>query len=136
MIKTAIIKKNDKNTWRVYSEKGRNLGTYHSLKAAKKRLKDVEFFKRKEKLLKKNNDRTVFYKTILAKEYQHHQHENTYSSFLRNINKHHPNKMQEVMSRFKKIFDKALLNGTPIDDLESICLLELQASLKEDSSDE
>lgn len=136
MIKTAFIRKIDKNTWRVYSEKGRNLGTYHSLKAAKKRLKDVEFFKRKEKLLKKNNDRTVFYKTILAKEDKHHQHENTYSSFLRHINKHHPNKMQEIMSRFKKIFDKALLDETPIDDLENTCLLELQASLKEDSSDE
>jgi len=129
MIKTAIIRKIDKNTWRVYSEKGKNLGTYHSLKEAKKRLKDVEFFKRKDKILKKNNDRASFYKTILAKE--DYKEKNTYSSFLRHINQHHPEKMENIMGKFKEIFDKALLEGTPIDDLESTCLLELNASLEE-----
>jgi hypothetical protein len=44
---TERIKKIGKKKWRVYSKKGKNLGTAKSLKAAKKRLKDVEFFKRK-----------------------------------------------------------------------------------------
>jgi len=37
-----------KNKWRVYSEEGRNLGTYDSLKAAKERLRQVHFFKNKK----------------------------------------------------------------------------------------
>lgn len=59
MIKTAYIKcwKNkDKYTCRVYSEKGKNLGTYTgkerktTREKAKKRLKQVEFFKRQERI--------------------------------------------------------------------------------------
>lgn len=34
-----MIRKIKKKTWRVYSEKGKNLGTYHSLSDAKKRLR-------------------------------------------------------------------------------------------------
>lgn len=135
MIKTAVIKKINENTWRVYSEKGKNLGTYHSLKAAKKRLKDVEFFKRKDKLLNKKNARTDFYKMILTaddKKEHHHAHTtDTYSALLRDINKESPEKVEEVMRKFKKIFDKALLEDTPVDELENVCLLELKASLDE-----
>lgn len=39
------IKKIGPKKWRVYSEKGKNLGTYGSLEAAKKRLKQVHYFK-------------------------------------------------------------------------------------------
>jgi hypothetical protein len=35
--------------WRVYSEKGKHMGTYPSRKQAEKRLRQVEYFKRKKK---------------------------------------------------------------------------------------
>jgi len=35
-----------------------------------------------------------------------------------------------VMSEFKEIFDKALLDETPVDELENTCLLELMAKMK------
>jgi len=44
-----MIKKIGKNKWRVYSEKGKNLGTSKSLAGAKKRLREVEYFKHKKK---------------------------------------------------------------------------------------
>ena len=50
MIKKSFIKQIGKNKFRVYSEKGRNLGTYESKEKAKKRLKQIEFFKHKNNL--------------------------------------------------------------------------------------
>lgn len=47
MIKLAYIKK-IKNKYHVFSEKGKNMGVYNSLKAAKKRLQQIEFFKHKK----------------------------------------------------------------------------------------
>ena len=50
MLKKAYIRKlRGKNLYRVYSEAGRNMGTYPSLKGAKKRLRDIEAFKRMNK---------------------------------------------------------------------------------------
>lgn len=39
------IRKTGRKTWTVYSEKGRRLGSSHSLSGAKRRLKQVEYFK-------------------------------------------------------------------------------------------
>lgn len=127
MIKFAFIKKINKNTWRVYSRKGKNLGTFHSLGEAKERLKDVEFFKRKDERLKA-------YKKAASKENLNHQHHfsETYSSLLREVNKKQPKKIQLIMKKFKEIFDHALLNDTPVDELENVCLLELIAKNKKD----
>jgi hypothetical protein len=47
MNKFAYIRKIPGGKYRVYSEKGKNLGTYRSQSAAKKRLQQVEFFKHK-----------------------------------------------------------------------------------------
>ena len=38
-----------KGGYRVYSEKGRNMGTYKTKEAAKKRLKQIEMFKHMKK---------------------------------------------------------------------------------------
>lgn len=38
-----------KNGYRVVAESGRNMGTYRTLEEAKKRLKQLEFFKHKTK---------------------------------------------------------------------------------------
>ncbi len=47
--KVAYIKKlTDQEKWRVYSESGKNMGTYDSMSGAKDRLKDIEFFKHKK----------------------------------------------------------------------------------------
>lgn len=51
MIKNAYIKKLPNGKYRVYSEKGKHMGTYDSMAAAKKRLQQIEFFKRKSDLL-------------------------------------------------------------------------------------
>lgn len=40
------IRKTGKKTWTIYSQKGRRLGMEHSLPAAKRRLKQIEYFKR------------------------------------------------------------------------------------------
>ncbi len=45
MIKYAYIKRIGPKKFRVYSEKGKNMGTYTSMSAAKNRLKQIEFFK-------------------------------------------------------------------------------------------
>jgi hypothetical protein len=144
MIKLAYIKKINKETWRVYSQKGKNLGTFKSLKQAKKRLKDVEFFKQKEKITK--NARVEFYEMLIFaekdthKHHHHHKHhhdeDKTYSAYLRDINKNNPEKVKEVMSKFKKIFDQALMDNTPLDEIESVCLLELTAKEKLKVEDE
>ncbi len=121
MIKFAFIKKIKKDTWRVYSRKGKNLGTFHSLNEAKERLKDVEFFKRKDERLKK-------YKKAAVQKLNPNFHlSETYSSFLRELNKQKPEKVQLAMKKFKEIFDHALLNDTPTEELENVCLLELIA---------
>lgn len=143
MIKIAYIKKINKETWRVYSQKGKNLGTFKSLKEAKKRLKDVEFFKEKSKKSTKStkNARTKFYEMLISAKKHHHKHDHhdenkTYSAYLRNVNKKSPEKMQEVMSKFKKIFDQALMENTPLDEIESVCLLELTAKEKSKADNE
>lgn len=131
MIKFAFIKKINKNKWQVLSEKGKNLGIYSSLKEAKKRLQDVEFFKKMKKI--KKSSRASFYEMIIEaknKKTETLEEPVTYSSYLRNVNKTNPKNIKNVMSRFKKIFDKALLSGVPTDELEHVCLLELLA--KED----
>ena len=68
--KVSYIKKvKDKEKWRVYSESGKNLGTYDSVKDAKSRLKEIEFFKHK----KKSNNNPYLQKqagTLVGKEIQ------------------------------------------------------------------
>jgi hypothetical protein len=44
-----MIRKIGENKYRVVSQKGKNLGTYPSRKAAEKRLQEVEYFKHKGK---------------------------------------------------------------------------------------
>ena len=46
--RTAYIKKIGPKKWRVYSEKGKNMGTFDSEPAAKKHLREIEFFKHKK----------------------------------------------------------------------------------------
>jgi hypothetical protein len=111
-----MIKKINENTWRVFSENGKNMGTYKSEKAAKKRLRQIEFFKHL-------NSRADFYSEIVKSS----ELINTYSAYLRDVNKKNPELIIDTMKKFKEIFDKALIEETPLEDIESVCLLELQA---------
>lgn len=45
MILDEIIRKTGKEEWTVFSHKGKRLGSYPSLKAARKRLHQIEYFK-------------------------------------------------------------------------------------------
>jgi len=47
-VKNAYIRKLPNGKYRVFSEKGKNLGTYDSKEQAKKRLRQIEFFKHKK----------------------------------------------------------------------------------------
>jgi len=56
MEKIAIIRKTpNKNEWCVKSRKGKNLGCYESKKKAKKRLQQVEYFKRQASVERYSN---------------------------------------------------------------------------------
>ena len=50
----SYIRKLPDGQWRVLSEEGRNLGTFSTEDAAKKRLKQVEYFKYLDKKKKRN----------------------------------------------------------------------------------
>lgn len=54
MIKSAYIGSIGNGKWRVYSKKGKNLGTFDSYAAAKKHLAEVEMFKSMRRQKKKN----------------------------------------------------------------------------------
>jgi hypothetical protein len=45
---SETIRKIGNNKWRLYSGKGKNLGTFDSLDAAKKHEREVQYFKSKE----------------------------------------------------------------------------------------
>ena len=46
----AYVRKLPNGKWRVYSHDGKNLGTFNSEKAARKHLREIEFFKHKGSL--------------------------------------------------------------------------------------
>jgi|GEM_PF-2146040 GH24 family phage-related lysozyme (muramidase) len=69
MHKIGYIKKIKDSRYRVFSEKGKNMGTYKTMDDAKERLRQIEFFKRKSPLSKKLSFlEAVFKEKGLAKE--------------------------------------------------------------------
>ena len=48
LVKLSYIRKLPNGKYRVFSEKGKNMGTYDSRKGALKRLRQIEFFKHKK----------------------------------------------------------------------------------------
>ncbi len=64
MIKVSYIRKLPNGKYRVYSEKGKHMGTYDSMPAAKKRLQQIEFFKRKSDLLYELNKLADYFDDI------------------------------------------------------------------------
>jgi hypothetical protein len=93
LTKTAYIRKLPNGKYRVYSEKGKNMGTFDSEKAAKKHLGEIEFFKHKA------DDN-------MANE------QATYSSIVRKLRKEgDEEKLVAFLKTFKEAFDHLALAG-------------------------
>jgi hypothetical protein len=98
-IKEGRIRKLPNGKYRVISEKGKNLGTSNSKDEAKKRLKQVEYFKHRDHNNIEDKDKLDFTK---ADDF-------SYSAIMRCI-KHNGTKeqMMSFLKIFKGFFDKAV----------------------------
>lgn len=117
-LKLSYIGSIGNGKWRVYSELGKNLGTFSSYFDAKKHLKEIEMFKHMKK-----NKRKLAYNQIINLIKQAEETVVTYSSTMRQLRKENPEKLTLFMKAFKKAFDEGIKNGIE-EDLEQISLLE------------
>jgi len=101
LAKIAFIKK-VKDKWRVVSRKGKNLGEYKSKSEAKKRLKEIEFFKHKKA------SRTLNVKDL------------SLSAIMRELRKRDEKIAEEFLKVYKKCFDFLICNE--IENVEEVCL--------------
>ncbi len=112
--KTAYIRKLPNGKYRVYSQKGKNLGTCDTLSEAENRLRQVEYFKHKkdssteEELIKNAEDIEL-----------------SYSAIMRDLNKNNKDDIERFRSIFKKTFDEANIEG-----LENADKIALMAAIK------
>lgn len=111
MEKLAFVKKLPNGKWRVYSRKGKNLGTFNSETAAKKHLREIEYFKHQA-------NRISTLKIILAEVNQ----DMTFSSTMRKLRKDSPNQVIPFLSFFKSAFELAQKEN--LEDPEQAALLE------------
>lgn len=104
LVKIAYIRKLPNGKYRVYSEKGKNMGTYNSHAAAKKRLGQIEFFKHK-----KASDHTLDLS---------HLDDINYSALVRELRKLDKDAALQFITIYKQCFDKTLLQ-----QLDTACAL-------------
>jgi len=115
LVKTSFIKRLD-NKYRVYSESGKNLGTYDSLEDAKKRLRQIEYFKNKK--ASKSLDISK------ADDF-------TYSAMIRFFRKNLDKKdLNKFLEKYKINFEKLYLDDS--EDIEKSALKNTLLELKED----
>lgn len=96
-IKNAYIRKLPNGKYRVYSEKGKNLGTYNTREQAKKRLRQIEFFKHKKAAT--NIDMSNLDGV-------------SYSAIIRELRKQgNDEAANEFISMYKKCFDACVVDG-------------------------
>lgn len=116
--------------WRVYSKSGKNLGTFSSRRAAKKRASQFEkFIRMNRKRAECINERKNNFEYIISK-FSDLENVNldkktitsTYSSTMRDLRKNNPDIVIEFMRIFKLAFDSAVQAG--LEDLEQVALLE------------
>lgn len=102
IIKIAYIRKMPNGKWRVFSEKGKTLGTYNSHEAAKKRLNQIEMFKHM-----KNKKASTEEVIDLS-----HLDDLSYSAIMRELRKQCSQEIINVfLSTFKNIFDTLITQG-------------------------
>jgi hypothetical protein len=88
------------NKWRVLSQKGKNLGTFDSEKAAKKRLKQIEYFKHLDK--SHADDKGSVIDLTKAEEF-------AYSAIVRQMRKKAtPKQVRDFLKIYKAEFDRAV----------------------------
>ena len=99
LTKIAYIRKLPDGKYRVFSEKGRNMGTYKTKEEAKKRLRAIEFFKHR-----KASQQNALDLSDLS--------DIGYSSIMRELNKNGNEEMTKFfMIEYKKCFDQSILQG-------------------------
>lgn len=99
LVKIAKISKLPNGKYRVSSEEGKNLGTYNSREAAKKRLRAVEYFKHFDH--SNADDKSVIDLTDID--------ELAYSAIMRKLRKEAtPEQIRAFLTIFKQQFDKAI----------------------------
>jgi len=102
--KVAFIQKLPSGEYRVVSKKGRNFGTYHSKEDAEKRLKQIEFFRFRNRFKfrkKKASDAAIDLTNIV---------DFSLSSIMRELNKKADHdQVQSFLRIFKDLFDKAVI---------------------------
>lgn len=105
LMKIAVIKRLPNGKYRVLSEKGKNLGTYKSKDAAKKRLKQIEFFKH----IEDNNKAEDEAKSVIDLS---EVEELSYSALLRKLRKNAPKEcVKEFLKIYNDQFNRAIRDG-------------------------
>jgi hypothetical protein len=105
LIKQAKIRKLPGGKFRVLSEQGKNLGTFDSEKEAKKRLKQIEYFKYLDS--KDKNDAQDKQKVIDLSKLE----EKSLSALMRELNKSATKEqVHNFLEMYKKHFDEAIKN--------------------------
>lgn len=100
LIKVSIVKKMPDGKYRVLSEKGKNLGTYPSHNQAKKRLKQVEYFKELDQSNADDNNAII---DLTDTE------DFSYSAIMRKLRKKTSSEQVLLFLKyFKQQFDKAV----------------------------
>jgi hypothetical protein len=104
LVKISFIRKLPDGRFRVFSENGKNMGTFPTQEKAKKRLRQVEFFK----ITKASVDEGIDLTEIDAF---------TYSAIIRELRKsERPEVVEEFLKIFKSLFDKEILKGKEINE--------------------
>jgi len=100
LVKLAKIRKMPNGKYRVLSQDGKNLGTYRSHEGAKKRLKQVEYFKHFDH--SKAEDGTPIIDLTDIDEF-------AYSAVMRKLRqKGSPEQIRQFLTLYKQQFDKAV----------------------------
>lgn len=103
LVKVARIRQLPDGKYRVLSQKGKDLGTYKSRKAAEKRLRQVEFFKHLDKS-KADDQGNAIAPIDLTKA-----DEFSYSALMRKLRQEaSPEQVKAFLQLFKTQFDKAV----------------------------
>lgn len=99
IVKEAFVKKMPNGKYRVVSRKGKNLGEYDTKEKAKIRLKQIEWFKFKNKYKK-------------ASKLDKLEDTTSYSAIMRDLNKYYDeNEIETFQKTYKDLFDKAIQDG-------------------------
>lgn len=109
LTKVAYIRKLPNGKYRVFSEKGKNMGTYNTREEAKKRLGQIEYFKHK----KASND------TIDLS----HLSDLNYSAIVRELRKINEDVAKDFITIYKQCFDKLMMQKYAHEQVLPVALL-------------